>query len=101
MSAYWWYLAVGVAAVFGFFVGTAMGRIDRDTDALTINGLREALVRTQKALTEANAVKDEAVAAQEVAERTLKEQFERRSNAAKEAWKNRRLPTVGEVDDAA
>lgn len=78
-------LCVGMAA--GFFIGHG---VSRDSDTLTIASLRDALSDTQEQLTEAWFAKAEAVAAQEAAERTLKEQFARRSDGSKRAWVTRK-----------
>ena len=84
------YLYLSGAAVFGFFLGAALGRGSRDVDERTITGLRTALRETHDALGEANAVKDEAVAAAERAESALKEQFERRSAGSRNGWAKRK-----------
>ena len=87
MNPYWvGFLCVAVTMI-AFTLGCGVAR---KTDALTIAALREALASTAAELNEAIAVKDEAVAAQEVAEEALKQAHERKSNAGRKAWQTRK-----------
>ena len=101
MNGFVLFVLMSGAAGLGFVLGGQTCRASRDADDATINGLREALTDTMDALAEANAVKDEAVAAQERADAELKAQFERRSEGSKQSWRTRKAKVRDEVADVA
>ena len=90
MSGLALFLIMSGSMFLGFGLGVALGRARQAADERSVAGLHEALVRTQEALGNANALTAEAVAAQEAAERMLKEQFARRSDGSKRAWVTRK-----------